>query len=437
MHIHLDPLGGLSGDMFIAAMLDAMPHHWPDVRAAIEGLDLGPEAACTLVAHQDKALTGRRFVVASERHAPAETAHLHRHRADHEHGHDHQHAPAAHGHRAWAEIRGLIERSRLGLEVKRDAAAIFRLLAEAEASVHGVDIEEVTFHEVGAIDSIVDIVAAAQLIGLSRATSWSSAPLPLGSGRVHTAHGVLPVPAPATAVLLRGLAVLDDGISGERVTPTGAAIARHLLGHAAAVSPSPARSRRLAATGTGFGTRTLPGIANCLRVLVFDDTADRGSTSFAHRELGVISFEVDDQSAEDLAAGLEHIRAFAGVHDAIQSVAFGKKGRMATHVQVLVAPDRLEQAIAACFEETTTIGLRYHLVHGAALPRTIEQVEAGERALRVKAVRRPEGLTTAKAEAADVSATRGHAARMRLRRAAETLALDRIAAGSRDNGERS
>ena len=437
MHIHLDPLGGLSGDMFIAAMLDAMPHHWPEVRAAIAGLDLGPEAECSLVAHRDQALTGRRFLVASERRAPEEARpHAHPHR---EHAHDDRDEPAAHGHRPWAEIRSRIEQSRLEPQVKRHATAIFRHLAEAEASVHGVDVADVTFHEVGAIDSIVDVVAAAHLIALSRVTSWSSAPLPLGSGRVRTAHGVLPVPAPATALLLRGLAVIDDGIPGERVTPTGAAIARHLIGDAAAISPSPAPSRRLAATGTGFGTRTLPGIANCLRVLVFDDAADRGTASpFAHRELGVISFEVDDQSAEDLAAGLEHIRALSGVHDAIQSVAFGKKGRLATHVQVLVAPDRLDQAIAACFEETTTIGLRYHMVHGAALPRTIEQVEAGGRAVRVKAVRRPEGLTTAKAEAADVSATRGHAARMGARRDAETLALDRIASArpSRDDGGR-
>ena len=421
----MDPLGGLSGDMFIAAMLDAMPQHWPDVQAAIDGLELGPEANCSLAAHRDAALVGRRFIVASEPPAGSGTAHHHHAEHGHDHaGHRHDHGePARHGHRAWADIRSLIDRSRLEPHVKRDATAIFGLLAEAEASVHGVDVGDVTFHEVGAIDSIVDIVAAAQLIGLSRATSWSSAPLPLGSGRVRTAHGVLPVPAPATAVLLRGIPVIDDGIAGERVTPTGAAIARHLLGTDRTRGPN--QPRRLVASGTGFGTRSLPGIANCLRVLVFDTSADHGSTTkFAHRELGVISFEVDDQSAEDLSAGLDHLRALPGVHDAIQSMVFGKKGRLATHVQVLVAPDRLDEAIEACFVETTTIGLRHHLVHGAALSRTIDQVDTGEGLVRVKSVRRPDGAMTAKAEAADVSVTRGHTARMALRRAAETRALD-------------
>ena len=428
MHIHLDPLGGVSGDMFIAAMLDAMPQHWPEVQAAIDGLGLGPEADCSLAAHRDEALVGRRFTVASER--LAEPGKAHHHHAEHRHDHE---EPGPHGHRAWADIRSLIDRSRLEPQVKRDATAIFGLLAEAEASVHGVDVGDVTFHEVGAIDSIVDIVAAARLIGLSQATSWSSAPLPLGSGRVRTAHGVLPVPAPATALLLRGIPVFDDGIAGERVTPTGAAIARHLL--RPDLTRSPNQPRRLVASGTGFGTRSYPGIANCLRVLVFDQTADDGSTAkYAHRELGVISFEVDDQSAEDLSAGLDHIRALPGVHDAIQSMVFGKKGRLATHVQVLVAPDCLEQAIEACFAETTTIGLRHHVVHGAALSRTVDQVDAGERSVRVKAVRRPDGVTTAKAEAADVSPTRGHSARKALRHAAETRALDLLRPDTKGGG---
>ena len=190
------------------------------------------------------------------------------------------------------------------------------------------------------------------------------------------------MPAPATALLLAGLSTIDDGIAGERVTPTGAAVARHLL---AGQNPGKSQPRRLTRTGTGFGTRVIPGISNCLRVLAFEPEAvDRprpASGEFSHRELAVVTFEVDDQSAEDLTAGLDHIRAMPGIHDVVQSVAFGKKGRMATHVQVLAAPDALDRAIAACFEETTTIGLRYHVVNGAALARTFDEVDIGGRVL--------------------------------------------------------
>ena len=242
--------------------------------------------------------------------------------------------------------------------------------------MHGVPTDSVEFHEVGAVDSIVDIVAAAQLIVAANARRWTSAPLPLGSGRVRTAHGVLPVPAPATALLLRGLATIDDGVPGERVTPTGAAIARRLLQPDAAPERRP---RTLLRTGIGFGSRELPGVSNCLRALVFEagaaaEAAPRPGDAFAHRELGVITFEVDDQSSEDLAAGLDHVRALEGVHDVIQSAVFGKKGRLAVQVQVLVAPDRLDAAIARCFAETTTIGLRFHTVRGAALPRSFATV---------------------------------------------------------------
>ena len=431
--------------MFVAALLDAWPEHWPAVEAAVAALALGPAADCRLVGHRDQAgLTGRRFLVAAEPQSGDnghDRDHKHEHEHDYPHGHDHHHHPEPHtrddhrgGHRAWASIRDLIEAAPLPVRVGREAVAIFTLLATAEGEVHGVAPEEVTFHEVGAVDSIVDIVAAAQLITLLDAHRWTSTPLPLGSGRVRTAHGILPVPAPATALLLRSLDTIDDGVPGERVTPTGAALARHLLlggGNARQ------RPRRLVRSGTGFGARELPGLSNCLRVLTFeaiaDPVADRAPPSaFSHRELGVIAFEVDDQSAEDLAAGLDHVRALPGVHDVTQSVVFGKKGRLATQVQVLVAPDRLDEAIRLCFTETTTIGLRFHTVQGAALPRTFDSVVVEGQELRVKVVTRPGGSRTAKTEAADVMAEPGRVARARLRREAETGALARSAT---DTGE--
>jgi pyridinium-3,5-bisthiocarboxylic acid mononucleotide nickel chelatase len=431
LDIHLDPLGGWSGDMFVAALLDAFPEYWPRVQSTIESMNLGAEAECRLAPHRDDAFAGSRFLVAADRTASEHPAHTNDpgdpsrpHAGSGHYEHAHAHLDRG-GERAWSDIRAALTRSGLEPEVKKHAVAIFELLAKAEAKVHGVEAEAVTFHEVGAVDSIVDIVAAAQLIALIRADLWTSAPLPLGSGRIIAAHGVLPAPAPAVALLLQGLPVIDDGVPGERVTPTGAALARYLLG---AEARPDGRIRRLSRSGVGFGARTLPGVSNCLRALAFDEataeTHAKVAGAISRRQLAVIAFEVDDQCPEDLAAGLDHIRALRGVFDVTQSSVVGKKGRMAAHVQVLVAPPELENAIAACFEETTTIGLRYQLTEGAVLRRRLEIVEVGGEKLQVKIVDRPGGLRSGKAEAADAASHRGHIARARLRREAEDEALD-------------
>ena len=419
MDIHLDPLGGWSGDMFVAALLDAFPEFWPPVQAAIASLELGAQAECRLVPHRDHVLTGSRFLVAADSATPVGGEG--RHPRDHSHSHDqHDHAPGAHaGHTAWADIRDALTRSSLDAEVKEHAIAIFALLAKAEAKVHGIEEAAVAFHEVGAVDSIVDIVAAARLIALVGAGRWTSAPLPLGSGRVRTAHGVLPVPAPATAILMQGLATIDDGIAGERVTPTGAAIARYLL---IPDQPPLRHPRRLSRSGTGFGARTMPGISNCLRVLAFAE-APEGEGPIGRRQLGIVTFEVDDQSAEDLAVGLDHIRALPGVLDATQGSVFGKRGRMAAHIQVLFAPPELENVIAACFQETTTIGLRYQITDGAVLRRRFATADIAGEKLHVKIVDRPDGETSAKTEISEAAHVRGHVARERLRREAATRAL--------------
>ncbi len=388
-HIHLDPLGGIAGDMFVAAMLDGHPEHEATVVQTVREV---AGVRCRVLRHRDRVLAGTRFAVLDEPR--------------------HSHDAGGHGHTPWRDIRLRLQGAAVPEAVRRHAIGIFGELAEAEAKVHGIEPEAVTFHEVGAIDSIADIVAAAWLIAEQGEATWSVGPLPLGSGRVSTAHGVMPVPAPATALLLQGMAMIDDGIAGERVTPTGAAILKHLdCGVPPAGGP-----RRLVRTGLGFGTRSLPGISNVLRVLVFE-TGHAGA-AVGHRQLAVISFEVDDQSAEDLAAGLDRLRGQPGVHDVLQMPAFGKKGRMAAHVQVLVRPDSLDAAVEACFRETTTIGLRTQLVDGVTLPRQSADVAVDGRRLRVKLVDRPGGRT-GKTEAEDVLAVENHAARARLRREAE------------------
>jgi uncharacterized protein (TIGR00299 family) protein len=386
-HIHLDPLGGIAGDMFIAALLDA----FPDLAAgAIEAAESLAPVTCSLAPHKDHILAGSRFQVTERR----------------------PHEP--HGHAHWSDIKCSIEGAALADPVQAHALGIFSMLAEAEAKVHGIAPAHVAFHEVGAADSIADIVAAAWLIDAIGPASWSVSPVPLGSGMVQTAHGCLPVPAPATALLLAGLPVADDGIAGERVTPTGAAILRHL-----SCGDRPG-GLRMGVTGIGFGTRSLPGISNCLRVLVFDRLQEgtARSSSVPHRSLLVVSFEVDDQSPEDLATGIDRLRAMVEVHDVLTMPAFGKKGRMSMHVQVLANAGAEEAVVAACFAQTTTIGLRTQMVSARALPRRIAQVETQSGPVRVKLVERP-GAVTAKAELDDLTQGETHGARARLRRQAE------------------
>jgi uncharacterized protein (TIGR00299 family) protein len=385
MHIHLDPIGGIAGDMFIAALLHAFPEH---VDAVIEAATTLTPLTATLTPHTGQSLAGARFTVEAPSH----------------HHHHHAH---------WADIRAAIAAAPLPAPVRATARAIFTDLAEAESRIHGIPADGIAFHEVGAADSIADIIGAAMLIHLLGPASWSISPIPAGSGRVQTAHGILPLPAPATALLLEGLPVHDDGIEGERVTPTGAAILRHL--RPATMRPPGTIARQ----GFGFGTRTLPGLPNCLRALILETAS--AAADATHRELLVVTFEVDDQSPEDLAAGLAQLRATPGIHDALQLSAVGKKSRLTTQIQVLAAPGQTETVIAACFTHTTTIGLRTQMVQARALPRRIEEVYVDGTPIRVKITDRPGGPTR-KAEADDLAHAPSHAARTLLRRRAESPA---------------
>ena len=396
-HIHFDPLGGAAGDMVIAGLLHAFPEF------ATSTLDLASRISgclCATEPWRDHALAGLRFSAIPQDYGE----HAHHHGTSHHAGHDHAHV-------TWRIIRGRITAAALPAAVQQHAIGIFAVLAAAEGEVHGVAPDDVAFHEVGAADSIADILAVAWLIDQIGPASWSCAPLPLGSGRVQTAHGVLPIPAPATALLLKGFATIDDGVPGERVTPTGAAILNYL-------QCTPARSGigTLTRSGFGFGTRRLPGLSNCLRVLVFE--SNTAALKPGHRELSVIAFEVDDQSPEDLAAGLDRLRQHPAIYDAIQMPAYGKKGRLTAHIQILAQQDAVDSVTQACFHETTTIGLRMHAVQGMALPRIMQTLDIEGRSVRVKQVERPGG-TTRKAESDDLLGVSGQAERTRLRRVAE------------------
>lgn len=363
-HVHLDPIGGVAGDMFAAALLDALPEHGSAALAVARSL-LGDQGEARLVSEPVGGFAGARLLVT---------------------------AREGRARRGLADLRSLFEGcAALGPGATAVASDIATRLADAESAVHGVPIERIHFHEVGAIDSIADIALAGFLIDALGGASWSVGPLPLGGGTVRSAHGVLPLPAPATVRLLEGFEVEDDGLSGERVTPTGAAILAHLRAH---MCPRPAAI--LIASGFGFGTRDLPGRPNALRVLVMRVAADDG---IRRERVTELACEIDDQSGEDLAIGLEAIRAVPGVLDVVQLPALGKKGRMAVALRVLCRPERAAAAREALFAHTTTLGLREGTVTRHALRRT----EARREGLRVKTAYRPGGAT-GKAEADDLRA---------------------------------
>lgn len=419
MRIHLDPLGGVAGDMFVAAVLAAFPHLRAPLLDTLGALRTPLPTRFRLCEHADHTLQGFRFDVQLERPAQQGAPHAsHQHTHQHTHGHTHGHELVhehEHVHVPCADVLAWIAHAGLTPGVQRHACAIFELLAEAEAQVHGVTPAEVEFHEVGAWDSIADVVAAAFLIDALGEVHWTHGPLPLGSGTVRSAHGVLPVPAPATLLLLRDLPVVDDGVPGERVTPTGAAILRHLSQQRPA-TPLP-ELMTVGSTGFGFGTRRLPGRANALRCTAY---VPLDVTQAGRDAVICISFEIDDQTSEDLAAGLDRLRARDDVLQVTQTVMVGKKGRMVAGVQVLAADGREREVSEACFRETTTIGLRAQRVQRYTLPRELHEVALDDGGpVQVKLCRR-DGKPSPKAEMDDLARRDGgHDARERARRDAE------------------
>ena len=421
MHIQLDPVGGIAGDMFAAAVLDAWPELEPPLVAALERAWLDAIATVERVDHSDHALTGSRFAVRETSGGDRDPRVHETDRTDREphvhdsdgHGDGDDHEPV-HEHHLYRDIRTLLEESDLDSGVRARSLDIFARLAAAESAVHGVPLEDVSFHEVGAWDSIADIVCAAWLIERLDA-AWSCGPLPIGRGRIDTSHGRLPVPAPATVELLRGMVVDQDTHLGERVTPTGAAIVSHLAPSFASL-PGPMRLDR---SGTGFGTSRLPGTSNVLRLLAFEPIEMLDAS--VHRErIAVCEFEIDDQTGEDLALALDRLRNVGGVLDVSSHAMTGKKGRISIHVRLLARIGAVEAVIESCFRETTTLGVRWHEVSRAALGRASATVTVDGRSVRVKSAHRPGDIRTAKAEIDDLAGVAGgHATRQWMRASVE------------------
>jgi uncharacterized protein (TIGR00299 family) protein len=337
MHIHLDLLGGLAGDMFLAAAIDAGLVDIDALTSALRTLGLG-EAITIETEHV------RRGAIAG--------THVRFANWDPDADADHRHLTT---------IERMIAESGLPEAVKTRATQLFRVLGEAEAAIHDMTLEEVHFHEVGAVDSILDFVSAAWIIEHVDAT-WSIGEVPTGKGEIKTAHGTIPVPAPATARLLRGFSIVQRDVQAELVTPTGAAILAGLGAETAS------KTGNLAAVGYGCGTRELGELSNVVRMMAFD-TAAAHVLPVERDRVARIACEIDDMQPELLAWVCDERLPQVGALDVSRTAVQMKKGRLATRIEVLAPVARQAEIIDLVLRETTTLGVRVEEIDRVKLPR--------------------------------------------------------------------
>jgi pyridinium-3,5-bisthiocarboxylic acid mononucleotide nickel chelatase len=370
LHLHFEPTSGIAGDMAVAALVDAgVPGKVvSDAIAAVgvRGLRV------TFSRRKTGAFVGRAFDVDWPGRDDAQQGHAHEHEHEHEHG---SNGHGAHPHRSYREIKRLLARAKLEREVRALAGEMFMRIAEVEAEIHGVRVADVEFHEVGAFDSIADIVGVAAAIAYLAPVSIGSLPPVVGTGFVRTAHGRLPVPAPATAALLAGVPLLPEG-QGELTTPTGAAILVSVVDMFGPLPPM-----RLAAVGYGAGTRVLPDRPNVLRVAIGAPLGVPDEMPATHVVL--LQTNIDDMSPE-LVGPLYEALAAAGAVDVWSTPILMKKGRPALEVSALATQESRVAVERAFFESSTTLGVRRRALERVVLARSFAPVETPYGRVRVK-----------------------------------------------------
>lgn len=352
---YLDCFSGISGDMFLGALVDAgVPFEL--LQRTVRALNIGADLEHTRVERNGISATKIDVVVNGKKDLPREEFWEEQH-ALHQ-GHEHHEEPSAPTHgRHLAEILKIIAAAPISDGAKRTASAIFIALGEAEAKVHNVSVEKVHFHEVGAADAIVDIVCAAvgaEQLGVDRIMA---SPLNVGGGTVKCAHGVMPVPAPATLELLSGVPVYSGQVQRELVTPTGAAIVRVL---ASQFGPLPVMITE--SIGYGAGARSFQQHPNVLRLVVGESVeagqANAGSQGDpALEEISVLEANLDDLSPQVVGYTAERLLA-AGALDVFTTTVQMKKGRPGTLLTVLTARQDEARLRGILFEETSTLGVR-------------------------------------------------------------------------------
>lgn len=357
--LYLDLQMGAAGDMLAGALLGALDEAG---RARVmEALrDALPEGVQTaLLPAEQCGVTGVHFSVTvhgEEEHEPAEHAHHHHH-------HHHDHA-------GMAEIEHIVAHMGLAEAVAADVLAVYRSIAAAESEIHGAPVSQVHFHELGALDAVADVTATALALRALEVDRIVASPVAVGSGTVRCAHGILPVPAPATALLLRGVPAYAGEVAGELCTPTGAALIKYYVNQ---YGPMPVM--RPVSVGYGFGTKEFPGRPNCVRAILGEaydsgERRDEGETE----TLVELACNIDDMTPEDVGFALERVRA-AGAVEAFTVAAGMKKDRPGVLLTALCREADREAVLAALFAHTTTLGVREAVLRRYALARDTETVQ--------------------------------------------------------------
>lgn len=378
---HLDCSSGIAGDMFLGACLDlGMPVEVLQdvvVRLGLPGIGVETRKASRggFVGTRFRVLENGQPIEGPDPEEHHHHHHGHEHHHDHEHGHSHGHE---HGHtRGLTEIREMILRSALSEAVKERALRLFQRLGEAEAKAHGMPVERVHFHEVGAIDSIVDLVGAAAAVEFLAPERLTCGPVNLGSGRVRMAHGEVPIPAPATAELLRGVPVFG-GPGGELTTPTGAVILAELVDEHVELP-----AMILEGVGYGLGKKDLPTHPNALRLLRGRSAVVRDQT---RAEVMVIEAEIDDLPGEGFGFLMERLLE-AGALDVYFTPVQMKKSRPGTLVTLLCRRPKLEELAGILLTESGSLGCRYYAASRFEAEREILEVPTAFGTVRIKRAR--------------------------------------------------
>lgn len=366
--IRIECFAGISGDMLLGALIDTgVPAEL--LRATAASLGIGAELRLQEV--KRNGIRATKVDVLEQGHLAEHGSHAHGH-----HEHEHRHG------RNWPEIRNLIARAAIPDPAKQIAQRAFALLAEAEAKVHGIPAEQVHFHEVGAVDTIADIVCAAVgaawLMNEHGIAAWHCSAVNVGSGFVNCAHGRMPVPAPATAELLRGVPTYSAGPAMELTTPTGAALLRALDCQFDLRSPFTAELG-----GYGAGSRDPEGFANVLRLSVGRAASEVEKHSFPSDRVIVLECAVDDATPQVLAHAME-LALENGALDAMAAPVTMKKGRLGTLLTLLCRPDEEGALTRLLFRETTTLGIRRREEERSILNRDFVTVETQYGKIRIK-----------------------------------------------------
>lgn len=386
--LYLECNMGAAGDMLTAALLELYPDREGFLKQmnslGLEGVSVKcvPSQKCGISgSHIDVVVGGEEEV--SEDVSPDE---LHGHH--HEHGHEHTESTSSgHHHVGYETLKNLIGNMPVPEPVKKDALAVYSLIGEAEAHVHGVPVEQIHFHEVGSLDAVVDVVGCCLLFHLLAPDSVTASPIHVGSGSVRCAHGILPVPAPAAAAILQGIPIYSGNIRGELCTPTGAALLKHFVSHFGAMAPM-----AVSKIGCGMGTKDFEA-ANCVRAFWAESEG-------SHDEIAELNCNLDDMTPEAIGCATERLFA-AGALDVFSTPIFMKKNRPSTMLTCLCRPDDKEKLIRLMLLHTTTLGVRESVCARTVLTSSFRTVETGCGPIRIK-ISSGCSITKYKPEYADV-----------------------------------